>query len=127
MTNSTPDNAYIQRLLEQWGWYCRQVSPTHLGYPTHSACAPPSPGCGGGDGLTEQDEQQARQLDRILAGLKQQDRQAWRSLEQIYLWRVSAVEAAARLGVSRRALYTLRGRGEAYIAGAFMEQTEIAA
>ena len=120
MTNATPDNSYIQQLLEQWGRYCRQVAPDHLGYPSHSACCPPSAAGynDSGDGLSADSEQQAHRLDRILAGLKQHDRRAYRTLEQIYLWRVGAVEAAARLGISRRAVYTARGKGEAYITGA---------
>ena len=120
MTSKAPDNAYIQIILEQWGRYCRQVAPTNLGYPTRSACCPPSPGGynDSGTGLDAEGEESARHVDRILAELKRHDRATYRALEQVYLWRVSAVEASARLGVSRARFYTLLGKGEAYITGA---------
>lgn len=117
MTTATPDNSYIQTLLQQWGNYCRQVAPQNLGYPSHSAYAPPSPS-GMGANFDEDDEQQARAVDLILASLKQQDKFAYRALEQLYLWRTSASEAAARLGVSRPNFYNIRQRGESYVAGA---------
>lgn len=123
----TIDSSIIQTLLEQWGRYCRQVAPPNLGYPRRAAYTPPTPSPGAPIGMGESDEQQARHLDRILAGLKQQDRAAYRVLEQIYLWRISAVEAAARVGMSRTVFYGARARGEAFVAGALSAPTEMAA
>ena len=106
-------------LLDQWGRYCRQTSPVRLGYPTKAVFALPSAGRGGRVfNLDAEAESRARQTDRILVGLKQFDPQAFRALEQIYLWQTSAVEAAARLGVSRNTFYGFKSKGEAYLAGA---------
>jgi len=118
VTAATPDNSYIQTLLKQWGSYVRQVAPPNLGYPSHSPYAPPSPSGAGGVDFDQAGEQQAREVDRILSGLKQQDRPAYQAIEHIYLWRTSASEAAARMRISRPGFYTVRARGESYLAGA---------
>jgi len=127
VTTATRDNSYIQTLLKQWGRYVRQVAPPNLGYPTHSAYAPPSPGGGRCIEFDQAGEEQAREVDRILAGLKQQDRQAYMALEQSYMWRVSVTEAAARIDVSRQGYYAVRARGESYLAGAMSSMASHAA